>query len=68
MLPFSVKLVKVNPEFGVAVTVTEDPAAYEPVPVVVPPVGGLDDKNTENCCVGIGVKFATKVLLLVKTN
>jgi hypothetical protein len=41
-VPFSVQLLKVNPLLGAAVTVTLEPLANVPPPLVVPPLLGKE--------------------------
>jgi len=57
----------VYPEFGVAVTVTEEPELNVPPPLVVPPAAGFDDSVTVYVVPG-EEKFATNVLFPLILN
>ena len=65
-IPFSVQFVNVYPAFAVAVTVTEEPELYGPLPLVVPPAAGFLDIDTLYC--GTAAKFATNVLFPFSVN
>jgi hypothetical protein len=64
-LPLAVQLTKLKPLLGVAVTVSELPAANVPPPLTVPSALGEALTAIVYCT---GVKFATRVTLLLSVK